>query len=71
MALSQAEDSPIIAALIGDSVSDVQAARAAGVASIGFRPDAVSLSQLVDAGADAAVLTMDELAGALRRWPLT
>ena len=53
--------------LIGDTVTDIQAATAAGVRSIGHanKPDKANV--LNDAGADAVATTMDEIASALVR----
>lgn len=49
------------AVLIGDSTADVEAARAAGVRSIGFADRGYRYDRLTDAGADAVVRSMFEL----------
>ncbi|MFE7611648.1 HAD family hydrolase [Streptomyces celluloflavus] len=52
--------------LIGDSVTDVEAARAAGAMSIGFANKSHKCLALAEAGADAVVTDMDTVADALR-----
>ena len=47
--------------LIGDTVSDVSAARAAGVQSVGVATGATQAHELVQAGADLVVLTLEDL----------
>jgi HAD superfamily hydrolase (TIGR01549 family) len=60
-ALGETNTYPNEAILIGDSVSDVVAAKSAAVAAIGFRPDRTDLSDLVDAGADATIESLNHL----------
>ncbi|TDU78136.1 HAD-IA family hydrolase [Streptomyces sp. KS 21] len=56
---------PAALVLIGDSTTDVEAARAAGVRSIGFANKPRKRSTLADAGADVVVVGMDAVADAL------
>ncbi|MFE3859470.1 HAD family hydrolase [Streptomyces goshikiensis] len=56
---------PTALVLIGDSTTDVEAARAAGVRSIGFANKPRKRSTLADAGADVVVVGMDTVADAL------
>ncbi|MFF3090237.1 HAD family hydrolase [Streptomyces nojiriensis] len=51
--------------LIGDAVTDVEAARAAAARSIGFANKPPKLSTLADAGADVVILAMQAVADAL------
>ncbi|MFI5977948.1 HAD family hydrolase [Streptomyces sp. NPDC051452] len=55
--------------LVGDSVSDVEAAVAAGARSIGFANREGKDVSLADAGADAVIGSMDALAEALAKCP--
>lgn len=59
------------ALLVGDAVSDIQAARAAGIRTIGYANKPGKDTALTEAGADAIVGTLDELARALRETPLS
>ncbi|MFK0045861.1 HAD family hydrolase [Streptomyces sp. NPDC090741] len=56
---------PAALVLIGDSTTDVEAARAAGVRSIGFANKPRKQSTLADAGADVVVVGMDAVADVL------
>lgn len=56
---------PNLTVLIGDSLTDVQAAQAAGARSIGYANKPPKEALLADAGADAVVLTMREIADSL------
>jgi len=51
-----------VCVLIGDSVSDVEAAQAANVRVIGFANRPAKVSRLTGAGADAVVTSLSELA---------
>ncbi len=51
--------------LVGDSVSDIEAARAADIRSIGYANKPGKRSALAHAGADAVIESMDELAAVL------
>jgi HAD superfamily hydrolase (TIGR01549 family) len=53
------------ALLVGDSVTDVLAARAAHVPCIAYRQDPDDLDSLVSAGADAAITSLWQLVAAL------
>ncbi|MFD8690794.1 HAD family hydrolase [Streptomyces sp. NPDC059651] len=53
--------------LVGDSVTDVEAAKAAGMGVIGFANKAPKRITLPAAGADAVVASMEALANALAR----
>lgn len=61
---------PAACVLIGDSVTDVQAAQAAGTLSIGYANKPGKLDRLIRAGADAIVTTMAEIADAARSLPM-
>ncbi len=52
-------------AFVGDTPSDVQSARAAGIRSIGYANKPGKLDRLMRAGADAIITTMADLATAL------
>ncbi|WP_172382932.1 HAD family hydrolase [Streptomyces sp. MNP-20] len=56
--------------LVGDSVSDVQAAIAAEAMSIGYANRAGKESSLAEAGADVVISSMDALAEALPEGPV-
>ncbi|MCX4693301.1 HAD family hydrolase [Streptomyces sp. NBC_01408] len=56
---------PAETVLIGDAVTDVEAARAAGARSIGFANKLPKRSTLADAGADAIIWDMQAVADAL------
>ncbi|MFJ6373235.1 HAD family hydrolase [Streptomyces virginiae] len=53
---------PHLTVLIGDSVTDVEAAHAAGARSIGYANKPPKETALADAGADAVVLGMQQIA---------
>lgn len=56
---------PVSCVLIGDSVSDVVAAHAAGVRCIGFANKPSKLSSLAEHGADVIITNMDEITSVL------
>jgi HAD superfamily hydrolase (TIGR01509 family) len=56
---------PHACALVGDTASDVQSARAAGIHSIGFANKPGKLDRLLRVGADAVITTMADLTAAL------
>lgn len=62
---------PAACVLIGDSVTDVQAAEAAGMPCIGFANKPGKAEQLASAGAAFVVATMGDVATAARRRPLS
>ncbi|MGQ4514873.1 HAD family hydrolase [Streptomyces sp. DW26H14] len=64
-AASQVGTHPYDCTLIGDSVTDIEAARATGGRSIGFANKQGKDRALSDAGADAVVTQMDAVAQAL------
>ena len=66
LALSALDADPPSAVLVGDSVRDIEAGRAAGTAIIGYANKPGKRQRLVDAGADAVVDNMTELADAVR-----
>ncbi|WP_433263253.1 Imm21 family immunity protein [Micromonospora vinacea] len=66
-ALRALKVAPDAAVLVGDSVTDVEAARAAGVACIGYANGPGKAERLAAAGADAIVTDMTDLAGVLAR----
>jgi phosphoglycolate phosphatase len=51
--------------LIGDSVSDIEGARAAGIRSVGLADKPGKERRLADAGADAVIHSMAQLSAAL------
>ncbi len=55
--------------VVGDSQSDIQSARAAGALSIGYARTNADADYLADAGADAVILTLADLALRLRARP--
>lgn len=57
--------SPERSVLVGDSASDIEAARAAGSLSIGLANKPGKRERLLDAGADAIIDSMAQLAAAL------
>ncbi|GIG02474.1 HAD family hydrolase [Catellatospora citrea] len=56
--------------LVGDSITDVEGARAAGVPVIGYANRQDKVASLAAAGADAVVESMQEIAQALLRRPV-
>jgi phosphoglycolate phosphatase-like HAD superfamily hydrolase len=65
-AMSMFAAMPMATTLVGDSVTDIQAARAAGVHSIGFANKPGKRETLMAAGAEVVIDTMAHLAAALR-----
>jgi phosphoglycolate phosphatase-like HAD superfamily hydrolase len=68
MALMGAHGTPAV--LVGDSITDVQAAHAAGARCIGYANKPGKVAQLQDVGADAVIMSMYELAAALTETPV-
>ncbi len=64
-ALDALGSDPATCALVGDSISDIQAAQATGTTSIGFANKPGKAERLQGAGADTIVTTMAELHSAL------
>ncbi|MER5484034.1 HAD family hydrolase [Streptomyces sp. NPDC002812] len=60
---------PSQAVLIGDSVTDIEAARAAGVQCVGYANKPRKIRALAEAGADVVVVQMQEIADALVAYP--
>jgi len=60
---------PAYTTLVGDSISDIQAAHAAGIRSIGYANKPGKRVALASAGADTIIESMDELAAALLLTP--
>jgi beta-phosphoglucomutase-like phosphatase (HAD superfamily) len=60
-----ADASPTSCVLVGDSVTDVEAAHAAGTRSIGYANRDPKIGTLAVAGADAVITSMEELLTAL------
>jgi beta-phosphoglucomutase-like phosphatase (HAD superfamily) len=56
---------PAACVLVGDSTTDVEASRAAGVCSIGYANKPGKVERLERAGADAIVTSMADIATAL------
>ncbi|MFE6907086.1 HAD family hydrolase [Streptomyces erythrochromogenes] len=65
-AASALDVAPSRTVLVGDSVSDIEAARAAGGPSVGYANKPHKRASLANAGASAVVLQMQEIADALR-----
>jgi phosphoglycolate phosphatase len=63
------ETPPQATSLVGDSVTDIEAAQATGIGSIGYANKAGKDRAFVKAGATAVIHSMDELAAALRQAP--
>ncbi|MFC5993814.1 HAD family hydrolase [Pseudonocardia hispaniensis] len=63
-ALGERGARPAESFLIGDSLTDIQAARAAGVAAVAFANKADKQRSFAAAGPDALILAMSELAAA-------
>jgi hypothetical protein len=57
---------PSACAVIGDSPSDIAAARSAGASSIGYAATSGGTRQLLSVGADAIITTMADLASRIR-----
>ncbi|MFI6741195.1 HAD family hydrolase [Nonomuraea sp. NPDC050451] len=66
-ALSHLDAEPSSALLVGDSVTDVEASKLAGVVAVGFANRPGKLDRLGDAGADLLVTSIEELADALTK----
>lgn len=64
-ALAALDVDPASAVLVGDSVTDIQAAHAAGIRSIGYANKPGKLDHLTAAGADVIITDMRQLADAL------
>jgi phosphoglycolate phosphatase-like HAD superfamily hydrolase len=64
-ALGSLDVRPDAAALVGDSVTDIEAAKQAGVSSIGFAKTPRRGGELAAARADVIIERMSELANAL------
>jgi phosphoglycolate phosphatase len=56
------------AVFVGDSVTDVEAGRAAGIPTIGYANKPGKRDRLTGAGADLVIETMGALSGVLREW---
>jgi phosphoglycolate phosphatase len=69
MALTELASPPAAAVFIGDSRSDIDAGRTAGVPTIGYANKPAKRQGFLDAGADAVIDTMTELADALTAAP--
>jgi phosphoglycolate phosphatase len=66
LALHGLDISVSTATFLGDSPSDIEAGRATGMSTIGYVNRPAKRQSLIDAGADAIVETMAELAEAIR-----
>jgi beta-phosphoglucomutase-like phosphatase (HAD superfamily) len=69
LAISELDTRPSACSLVGDSPTDIQAANAAGVHSIGYAKTSRDIDHLVDSGAGAIILSMADLALRLRARP--
>jgi HAD superfamily hydrolase (TIGR01509 family) len=65
-ALRLLDEPPGRCVFVGDSITDVQVSRRTGVACIGYAKTPQRGRELQDAGADALVSSMDDLADAIR-----
>ncbi|WP_436758480.1 HAD family hydrolase [Streptosporangium sp. V21-05] len=64
-ALNQLGANTALSLLVGDSVTDMQASKSAGITAVGYANKAGKADRLVAAGADLVVTSMEELALAL------
>ncbi|MEV4377862.1 HAD-IA family hydrolase [Streptosporangium sp. NPDC049644] len=64
-ALDQLGADAALSLLVGDSVTDMQASKSAGITAVGYANKPDKADQLVAAGADVVVTSMEELATAL------
>lgn len=64
-ALELLQATPSACAMIGDSVTDITVSKATGVRSIGYAKNPLRGRELVEAGADAVVDSITELASAI------
>ena len=64
-ALDALDGNPATSSFVGDSTSDVQSAKAAGIHSVGYANKPGKIQRLHHAGADVTVTTMAELRDAL------
>ena len=64
-ALDALDGDPATSSFVGDSTSDVQSAKAAGIHSVGYANKPGKIQRLHHAGADVTVTTMAELRDAL------
>jgi HAD superfamily hydrolase (TIGR01549 family) len=62
---------PAATALVGDSITDIEGSRQAGIDSIGYANKPGKYDRMIAAGADATVITLAELALKLRAHPPT
>jgi HAD superfamily hydrolase (TIGR01509 family) len=69
-ALQEVEAGPGGAVMVGDSIWDAEAARRAGVPTVGLLAGGFAESELRDAGADPVFPSLDELRRSLDRTPL-
>lgn len=65
LAASRLDLTPAQCTLVGDSVTDIEAARAAGAMSIGYANKPGKAAFLTETGADAVVSEMSAVADAL------
>jgi phosphoglycolate phosphatase-like HAD superfamily hydrolase len=66
LALIGMDAAPWSTTLVGDSVTDIKAARSAGIRSIGYANKPGKRAALADAGADAVIGSMSDLASGMR-----
>lgn len=71
LALIGTDAAPWSTTLVGDSTTDIDAARAVPIAAIGYANKPGKHTALAEAGADATITTMAELADALTTTPVT
>jgi phosphoglycolate phosphatase-like HAD superfamily hydrolase len=69
LALTKVQAAPNSTTLIGDSVSDIEAAKSAGIGSIGYANKPTKQRYLEAAGADAIVDSMTQIAAAIGTRP--
>jgi phosphoglycolate phosphatase len=69
LAIGELDTRSSACALVGDSPTDIQAAHAAGVHSIGYAKTSRDIDHLVDSGAGAIILSLADLALRLRARP--
>jgi phosphoglycolate phosphatase len=70
LALTGLDANPALTTLVGDMVSDVEAAHSLGLVCVGYANKPGKTERLGAAGADAIVTTMDQVADALLATPI-
>jgi phosphoglycolate phosphatase-like HAD superfamily hydrolase len=69
-AISELNGDPAMSVLVGDSLTDIEAAHRAGIASIGYANKPGKRERMIQAGAGAVITSMADLTLSLRARPL-